>query len=154
FIHPALGRLDRGKQALDRAIALCESHGDALHLVPSMSNRAMLRANQGDKAGMLADFERVLTLSRELGLGMLEEVGHFNLAEFRYLMDDLDGAELHFRQALAIEEKRLGDAWRPVIGLLEPRMLLHRGDEARAAEAAQRIRAQEARSPEAQMAPA
>lgn len=156
YILPALGRVARAESALDRAITLCEAHGDKLHLAPCMSNRALVRATAGDKAGMLADFERLLVLARELGEIMLEQVAHFNLAEYLYLMDDAAAAEPHLQRAIAIETQRMGGHGRPVIRLLDARLRLHRGDEAGARAVVLRIREHQATSPdlpEAQMAP-
>lgn len=156
FILPAVGRVDGARAALDRAIALCEAHGDKLHLAPCMSNRALVRATAGDKAGMLADFERLLALSRELGELMLEQVGHFNLGEYLFLMDDAAAAEPHLRRAIAIETQRMGGHGRPVITLLDARVRFHRGDEAGARAVVRRIREDQATSPdlpEAQMSP-
>ena len=55
-----LGRLDDARRALDRAIALCEAHGDRLHLGAALNNRALLWGYLGDKARMVADMERAL----------------------------------------------------------------------------------------------
>ena len=67
YVLLALGRAADAEASLDRAIALCEAHGDKLHLGPCISHRAMVRATTGDKAGMLADFARLPILARELG---------------------------------------------------------------------------------------
>jgi eukaryotic-like serine/threonine-protein kinase len=140
FILPVLNRLDEAGRALDSAVALCESHGDGLHLGPAINNRGMLRAFLGDKAGMIADFTRVLSVSRELGHDTLEIVGHYNLAEFLYLMDDLDAAEPHARRALELERRRTGGAERPVVALLGARIALYKGEEAEARAVAEAIR--------------
>jgi eukaryotic-like serine/threonine-protein kinase len=157
FILPMLGRLEAAGVALDRAIALCEAHGDKLHLGPCWSNRAMLRATAGDKAGMLADFGRLPALARELGQSVVEQIGHFNLGEFLLLMDDPDAAEPHVQRAIAMEEQRMGGHRRPVMSLLDARLRLHRGDEAGARAIVQRIREDQQNAggrPESQMAPA
>lgn len=159
FMLPGMGRTKQAKVVTDRAIALCTAHGDTLHLVSAVNNRALLRACLGDKEGMVADLERVIALGRELGQGFLEFAGHFNLGEYLYLMDDLSLAEPHVERAVAIERRRLGDAGRPVAALLSARLQLYRGDEAEAREAVQRIRARQAdarqeRQPDALMVPA
>ncbi len=156
FILPMLGRLEAAGVALDRAIALCEAHGDKLHLGPCWNNRAMLRATAGDKAGMLADFGRLPALARELGQSVVELNGYFNLGEFLLLMDDPDAAEPHVQRAIAMEEQRMGSC-RPVILLLDARLRFHRGDEAGARAIVQRIRDDQQKAsgrPESQMAPA
>ena len=156
FILPMLGRLEAAGVALDRAIALCEAHGDKLHLGPCWNNRAMLRATAGDKAGMLADFGRLPALARELGQSVVEQNGHFNLGEFLLLMDDPDAAEPHVQRAIAMEEQRMGGC-RPVILLLDARLRFYRGDEAGALAIVRRVRDDQQSAsgrPESQMAPA
>ena len=157
FILPTLGRMKAAEAALDRAIALCEAHGDKLHLGPCWSNRAMLRATAGDKAGMLADFNRLPALARELGQSVVEQIGQFNLGEFLFLMDDPVAAEPHVQRAIALETQRMGGHGRPVIALLDARLRLHRGDEAGALAVVHRIREDQERAPgrpESQISPA
>jgi tetratricopeptide (TPR) repeat protein len=140
FILPALGRVADAASALDRAIALCEAHGDKLHLGPCMSNRAMVRGTSGDTAGMLADFARVPDLARELGQRSLEQIGYLNLAEFLLLMDDPDAAEPHWQRAFALQKQQFGGAHQPAVALLDARIRLHRGDLLGARDVATRLR--------------
>jgi eukaryotic-like serine/threonine-protein kinase len=141
FIYPVQNRLEDARLAIDRTVQLCEQHGDLLHLVGAINNRAMFLAYLGDRAGMHADFVRVLSLARELGHRTPELFAHYNLAEYLTLMDHVDAAEPHVERALAIEERRAGDAVRPVVVLLAARIELHRGDEAAARRILERIRA-------------
>ena len=147
FILPALGRVVDAEASLDRAIALCEAHGDKLHLGACVGNRAMVRATAGDKAGMLADFARLPILARELGQSTIEQISHFNLGEFLFLMDDPVAAEVHLERALAMEVQRSGGLCRPMLTLLDARMRLHRGDAAGARSAAFRVREEQMREP-------
>ncbi|MDI1477661.1 serine/threonine-protein kinase [Polyangium sp. y55x31] len=142
FVLPALGRLAEAERAIERAIELCESHGDDLHLASVINARAFLAALVGDKARMVADFERVAWLGRELGQDWLEIAAHHNLGEYLYLWDDLDAAEPHAARALALEVRHTGGAPRPVIALLDGRLRHFRGDLQGAREAAARIREQ------------
>ncbi|WP_437733882.1 serine/threonine-protein kinase [Sorangium sp. So ce1335] len=132
FVLQGLGRLDDAEDALGRAIALCEAHRDTLHLGSVTNNRALLWACRGDKARMIADLERVLSLARELGQSGLERVGEYNLGEYLYLMDDLEAAKPHIERALDIEQRRFCGACRPVALLLKARFLFYCGDEAEA----------------------
>jgi tetratricopeptide (TPR) repeat protein len=141
FVYPVLSRLDDAQKAIDRTVHLCEQHGDMLHLVGAINNRAFYRAYRGDRAGMHADFMRVLSLARELGHRTPELFAHYNLAEYLMLMDDVDAAEPHAKRALAIEERRAGSAVRPVVVLLAARLELYRGDEAAARRILEGIRA-------------
>jgi serine/threonine protein kinase/tetratricopeptide (TPR) repeat protein len=127
FILQGLARLSEASDALDRVVALCEAHGDRLHLAGAFNNRALLLALGGDKERMVADFERVLALGRELGQDSIEVMGHYNLGEYLYLWDDLAGAKPHVERALAIEERRTGGEPRAVIELLGARLDLHCG---------------------------
>jgi tetratricopeptide (TPR) repeat protein len=127
FTLQGLGRLAEAARALDRSVALCEEHRDTLHLGSAMNIRGLLRACLGDKAGMVADLERVLSIGRELGQGMLEIVAHYNLGEYLYLMNDLEAAGPHVLAAIAVD-RRSGRAVRPVLALLEARVRLFQGD--------------------------
>ena len=93
---------------------------------------------------MIADFERELSLARELGQGTLELMGEFNAGEYLYLMDDLDAAEPHILRAIELERRRAGDAGRPVVALLEARLRLYCGEEEAARAIVARIREQQA----------
>ncbi|AUX40550.1 protein kinase [Sorangium cellulosum] len=146
FIYPGLGRLNEAGAALGRAIRMCEERGDLLHLGPAINGRALLRACLGDSPGMVSDFRRLLAISRELGLGMLELVSEFNLGEYLYLMGDLDAATPHVERAMSLERQQRGEDARPVVQLLLARLLLYRGEEERARVIIEAIRIQQARA--------
>ncbi|WP_437609805.1 protein kinase [Sorangium sp. So ce834] len=159
FIYPGLGKLDEARAVLDRAIHMCEERGDLLHLGPAINNRAMLRACLGDNEGMVLDLCRSLSISRELGLGTMEVVGEFNLGEYLYLMGDLDAATPRVERTVALERQQRGEEARAVVHLLQARLLLYRGEEGRAREIIEGIRAQQAKAAaagreDAAMAPA
>jgi predicted ATPase len=147
FLEQGLARLDDATRAIERAVTLCESHGDALHLAGSINSLGLLHACRGDAEKMRADFERVISLGRELGQDTLELIGHYNLGECLYLMDRIDEAVPHVTRVLAIDAKRPGSVWHLSIALLLARIQLYRdgeGDCTAARDAAQRIRAQAA----------
>ncbi|WP_437660978.1 serine/threonine-protein kinase [Sorangium sp. So ce1182] len=146
FIYPGLGRLDEAGAALDRTIRMCESRGDLLHLGPAISNRALLRACLGDNEGMILDLCRVLAISRELGLVTMELIGEFNLGEYLYLMGNLEMAMPHVERAVALERQQRGEEARPVVQLLLARLLLYKGEEGKAREIIEGLRAQQAKS--------
>jgi tetratricopeptide (TPR) repeat protein len=135
-----IGNLSNAESVLDDAIALCERHGDALHLGSSMNTRGALRAFQGDSVRMVADFERVISLGRELGQYYLEFSGHYNLGEFLYWMDRIDDATAQVARARSMTERWAAGGWRPETILLEARIALYRGDVAQARTLAQRVR--------------
>ncbi|XXX76629.1 protein kinase [Sorangium sp. So ce134] len=140
FVLQGLGRLDDAEEALSQAIALCEAHHDTLHLGSVTNNRALLWACRGDKARMIADLERVLSLARELGQSGLERVGEYNLGEYLYLMDDLAAAKPHIERALEIEQHRFCGACRPVALLLMARFLFYCGEQGEARALFERMR--------------
>jgi tetratricopeptide (TPR) repeat protein len=144
FIYPGLGRLDDALRVLDRTIALCESHADRLHLAVAIGHRALVWGCRDDKERMVADMERGLSLVRELGHSTLELADEYNLGEVLLLMDDARAAEPHIRRALAIDRRISGDPGRPVVALLEARLLLHQGEVAAARVIATRIRSRQA----------
>ncbi|WP_437952899.1 protein kinase [Sorangium sp. So ce296] len=140
FVLQGLGRLDDAEEALGQAIALCEAHHDTLHLGSVTNNRALLWACRGDKARMIADLERVLSLARELGQSGLERIGEYNLGEYLYLMDDLAAAKPHIERALEIEQHRFCGMCRPVALLLKTRFLFYCGEHAEARALFERMR--------------
>jgi tetratricopeptide (TPR) repeat protein len=140
FILPGEGRLEATRLALDRCIALCEAHGDRLHLGAALNTRALCWGCHGDKARLIADMERSLAVSRELGQRTLEFLAEFNLGEFLLLMDDAHAAEPHIARAIELDRKLSGDPVRPLTDLLEARLCLHRGNDRAARAIAGRLR--------------
>ena len=146
FNYQGLGRLEDARSVLDRAVALCEEHGDDLHLGAAINNRVMLSFFLGDREGMVADFDRGLALAHKLGQTLLEWTIQLNIGEFFYIMDELDTAEPHVLRALELERQRAGDAPRPVVPLLEARLRCYRGEAEAARSIVARIRAGQARA--------
>jgi tetratricopeptide (TPR) repeat protein len=158
FIYPGLRRLEDALRVLDHTVAICESHGDRLHLTGAINTRALVWGYLSDKERMIADMERGLASARALGHSSLELVGEYNCGEFLLLMDDAEAAEPHIRRAAVMDRSLSGDPGRPVVALLEARLRLFRGDEAGAAAIASRIRERQASlrsrdEPDALMAP-
>lgn len=141
--HKGDGELPEAAVALDRAIALCEGHGDRIHLGPAVAHRALLRGVRGDGAGMSADYARLLSLGRELGQRALEVVAHYNLGEHLYFKGDVEGAEPHVRRALEADARGSGGEPRSVVMLLDARVRLYKGDIEGALGVARAIRARE-----------
>ena len=133
----------------DRLIALCNEHGDMLHLMGAYLHRAQIRSMQRDRAGLAHDFGEIITLARKLGHGTMEWMATFNLGENLYWIGDAAAAEPHVLRAIAIDDERRSAAGQPVSRLLEARLRLFRGQEALARALCAEIRAQQARSREA-----
>ncbi|WP_437527504.1 protein kinase [Sorangium sp. So ce726] len=130
FILASLGRVDEAARDLDAVILSCEERSDLMHLGAALNNRGLVRALRGDRAGMIADCERTIALGHELGQPAFELIGRFNLAEYLYLMDDLEAAAPHARAVQAIGP-RCGEHHAPIaVALLTARLRLYQGDEA------------------------
>lgn len=140
FILQGLARLEDAARALDRAVALCETHGDLLHLASAVNNRALLNACLGNKPTMVKDLERVISLGRQLGQDAIQIGGHYNLGEYLYLWGDIDAATPHAQHALQLESSRTGNSPRVEVELLPARLLLHHGDLAAARDIVAHIR--------------
>jgi eukaryotic-like serine/threonine-protein kinase len=143
FILPGLGRLVEAGRALDRTIALCEAHGDHVHLAAALNNRGLLWGYRDDERRMIADLDRTVALARELGQATLELVGQFNAGEYLLLMDAADAAEPRVRRAVAIDRRLSGDPGRPEVTLLLALLHLHTGDAAAARDLAAEVRARQ-----------
>jgi tetratricopeptide (TPR) repeat protein len=143
FILPGLSRLGDARAALDRSITLADEHGDRLHLGSALNVRGMLAAGLGDKAGLVADMERSVSLARELGQVTLELKGEFNVAEYLLLLDDAAAAEPHFRRAQALDRRITGDPGLANVALLDARLHFYRGEHAQAAAIVARLRARQ-----------
>jgi tetratricopeptide (TPR) repeat protein len=143
FLLPAEGRLRDARRVLDRVIALCEVHGDRIHLAGSLNNSALCWACLGEKARLVSDMERALSLARELGQVTLEFLAEFNLGEALLLMDDIAAAEPHMERAIALDRRLSGEPVRPQVALLQARIHLHRGADGAAREVVSRLRARD-----------
>ncbi|MRG95758.1 serine/threonine-protein kinase [Polyangium spumosum] len=140
FILPGLGRLEEAASVLDEVIHGCEVRADLLHLGAALANRGLIRGCIGDRAGLIADLERTIAIGHEIGHPALELVGHYNLAEYLYLMDDLAAAEPCIRSAAALFTRPKIGAHPAIVQLLEARIAVYRGDEASAAAVVRAIR--------------
>jgi tetratricopeptide (TPR) repeat protein/predicted Ser/Thr protein kinase len=142
FVLATLGRLDESERTFCRVVPLCEEHGDKLHLGAAIANRAMLWAHRNDKAKLLADLERLLSLAREIGNWRIEQQAHFHLALFRRWLGDADSAERDIRCAIELEDRHFGANARPESRLLLARILVARGEMKAAAAVLDSIRVQ------------
>jgi tetratricopeptide (TPR) repeat protein len=140
FVLPGLGRVDEAATALDEANQLCEERGDLLHLGGVLSNRALVRGYRGDRVGANADFEAVIALGRKLGQLRIELIGHYNLAEYLYQVDELDAVEAHIAAAAELAQKPNAATFPEVVYTLEARVKFYRGHADEALEIVQKIR--------------
>ena len=144
FIYQGLSRLDDAECALDQTIALCEAHGDRVHLGAAISNRALLWSYLADKDRLAMDTERVLSLAREFAQTKLEWIAELNVGEALLMLDDGAAAEPHIRRALELDRRLSGTAGRPLTALYEARLALYNGEAERVRAMLARIREREA----------
>ncbi len=129
FILPFLDRLGEAISTLDEAIQACEERKDLLHLGPAMSNRALVRAYQGDRAGAMADFEQSILLGRKLGQRRVELVGNYNVAEYLYWADEVTSAEPFIQVAVSLAQHPNAGVPLAWVELLQARMKFYCGAE-------------------------
>jgi tetratricopeptide (TPR) repeat protein len=126
-ILPGQGMLDRAEAAADQAIALASAHGDALHLGVALMNRRSIWFARDQPARILDDAARYHALGSELGLIGWSYASAGNRADALYQWGKLDQAWPAVREAVAWEEKLLGD--HRDAALLQARMSAYQGDE-------------------------
>jgi tetratricopeptide (TPR) repeat protein len=140
YILATLGRLEDSEQAFDQVIPLCRSHGDKLHWGAAVGNRVMLWTARNDRERLLADLKQLLDISRELGNARMEQQAHYYLGLYLMWLAEWDSAEEHAHHAVAIDERRLGEAMRAESLLLLARVLSLRGELSRSEAISGRIR--------------
>lgn len=113
-------QIDLAETAFTRAIALCEEHGDRLHLAGALNNRRVLWLSRKDKERAASDALRGRQIGREIGQAEIEYVSAYNLAEIYYYAGDLEAAWPHMRRAVEIEPN---NSAKPLSLLLQARLL-------------------------------
>lgn len=140
FLLPGLGRLEEAAAVLDETIRACDERNDLVHYGSAISNRALVRAFQNDRDGAMADFEQAIALGRKLGHWRVELIGHYNLAEYLYLVDEASAAEVHMSAAVALSKRPNAGVPREVVDLLVARVKFYCGAEKEARSIVQQIR--------------
>ncbi|HMJ14271.1 MAG TPA: protein kinase [Polyangiaceae bacterium] len=141
-----LGHLDEAQKFLDRASYETQSRGDLLHAAGAHNNRANIWIARCDVANVARELEHVRRIGRQTGFAPLEYHAEANLGEIYYTYGDLESARLHIERAIRMGTQLWGESihvWRAE--LLEGRLALYRGDEARARAILETIRTREAR---------
>jgi predicted Ser/Thr protein kinase len=126
-ILPGQGMLDRAEVAAEKAIALASAHGDALHLGVALMNRRSIWFARNQPERILDDAARYHALGSELGLIGWSYASAGNRADALYQWGKLAEAWPPAREAVAWEEKQLGD--HRDAALLHARMSAYQGDE-------------------------
>jgi hypothetical protein len=124
-----LRRFDAADAAFSRLIALCEERGDMLNLSTALNNRGILSLLSKNSERLVQDYRRLIVVSRETGLPLVECSAAKDLAEVQYLLGEAEAEEL-VRRAIDVTRKVVGDRSRTTLlaELLLGRVLAHRGD--------------------------
>ena len=121
-----LGQFERAAAALAEALPVLERHGLPKPLALYFGAAGYLKLMKGDAAGALSDFERVSGLFREAQdeLNVAETLK--NVADIKWTLGDLEGAEASLREYIAmrgslVRRDRLGNAFAQLAGVLTER---------------------------------
>jgi len=106
-----LGRLEEGREALERAIPPLEEAGDLLALLPTVGNLGDNRRLAGDLAEGLQLNERALELAIRAGEIRHEQFYHLNLAQILLTQGEWNRAREHIARAEEIGQARAASAY-------------------------------------------
>ncbi len=129
-VLPALERVDDADQVCQRILALCQEHGDLVHLSFALNNRRLLLIAKKDVEGAVRDQRRAAELGRETGVVTQEFYSEYNVGELYFQAGNLEAAWPAVRRAVDLEQRLFGEASRQVASLLEARLLAYEGREA------------------------
>jgi len=129
-----LRRFDEADAVFARLISTCEARGDILNLTVALNNRAILSLLSKNVDRLVQDYRRLIVISRERGLPLVECSAAKDLAEVQYLLGEGEAEDL-VRRAIEVTRHVLGDRSRITLlaELLLGRVLAHRGDTGAAA---------------------
>lgn len=122
-----LGKHSEAEQALTNAIELSTAHHDLMHLGVALNNRGFLRSVTGDEAGMIADFQQVIGIGREIGQRLFELWGNYNLGEHYYFIGEWEKARPLIAKAVEIDAREAGGEPRATVALMQARLLFFMG---------------------------
>jgi len=125
---PWYGETKRAELAFERVIALCEDHGDRVHVAVALLNRRQIWIAHRDLARAVDDTSQCIHIARELGLATTTFMGSYNLGEMFYQAGDAPAAWPHVLRAVELENRRFSGVGRPVARLLQTRLLAFEGN--------------------------
>ena len=141
WCEATLGHHAEAEEAISQALRLFEEHGDVIGSLSGLQNRCSLwlMTNQMDK--MIADYLRIIQVSREFGFVMSECMAVKDLGEIYFILGRDDEALPHARRGIEMYRQILGDGASRVYNaeLLLARIFCHQGDVAGAAEIVRRL---------------
>jgi tetratricopeptide (TPR) repeat protein len=141
YCQASVGNHAEAETAIERAIRIFEEHGDMIGLSSALVNRCMLWLITNQVEKMLADYLRIIQLSREFGFVMTECMAVKDLGEIYFILGRDDEALPQARRGVEMYRQMLGDAASRVYNaeLLLARVQSHQGDVAGAAEIVRRL---------------
>ncbi len=142
---PWYGETKRAELAFERVIALCEDHGDRVHVAVALLNRRQIWIARRDLARAIGDTRECIHIARELGLATTTFMGSYNLGEMFYQAGDPASAWPHVNLAVELENRRFSGVGRPVARLLQTRLLALEGNHDLARSWVQEIRTHQER---------
>jgi tetratricopeptide (TPR) repeat protein len=142
---PWYGETKRAELAFERVIALCEDHGDRVHVAVALLNRRQIWIAHRDLARAIEDTRECIHIARELGLATTTFMGSYNLGEMYYQAGDPAAAWPHVNLAVELENRRFSGVGRPVARLLQARLLAFEGNHDLARSWVQEIRSHQER---------
>jgi eukaryotic-like serine/threonine-protein kinase len=128
FVLPFVGRADDAEVCLERALALCQSKADELHLGAVYNNRSCLWIARNDQRRALDDMDRARAYARRLGISNLERMVELNLGIYLYWLGELEAAAPHIERLIQLDHRRMRSGVRPDGQVLRARLLFARGD--------------------------
>jgi tetratricopeptide (TPR) repeat protein len=142
---PWYGETKRAELAFERVIALCEDHGDRVHVAVALLNRRQIWIAHRDLGRAIEDTRECIQIARELGLATTTFMGSYNLGEMYYQAGDPAAAWPHVNLAVELENRRFSGVGRPVARLLQTRLLAFEGNHELARSWVQEIRSHQER---------
>ncbi|HET6145896.1 MAG TPA: serine/threonine-protein kinase PknK, partial [Polyangia bacterium] len=118
----------RAELAFERVIALCEDHGDRVHVAVALLNRRQIWIAHRDLDRAIDDTRQCIQIARELGLATTTFMGSYNLGEMFYQAGDPVAAWPHVNRAVELENRRFSGVGRPVARLLQTRVMAFEGN--------------------------
>ena len=125
---PWYNETKRAELAFERVIALCEDHGDRVHVAVALLNRRQIWIAHRDLDRAVDDTRQCIQIARELGLATTTFMGSYNLGEMFYQAGDPVAAWPHVKRAVELENRRSSGVGRPVARLLQARVLAFEGN--------------------------
>jgi len=134
--YSLLRRFQDAETMFARLIELTEARGDMMNLTMALINRCILSLLSQKTDRLVEDYRRIIAISREAGLPLVECMAQRDLAEVQFALGQVDQAEKQVRRAIEVNRQVLGVRARGTIvtQLLLGRVLVYRGDIAAARE--------------------